>query len=153
MLRGRVEEDSVRLELLSLSVLAATALAALIDSARRAGPSDADDETMPIASPSATLELLQRTRARLDDHPPRVLIALGVVALIVASVAPLVEVRCLEISAVLGAAGVGLAVPGLRWAHDVRRERRALDARIHQVRTKIASSPGLIRSGAPLPRS
>ncbi|UJR81996.1 hypothetical protein [Sandaracinus amylolyticus] len=143
----------MRLELLSLSVLAAAALAALIDSARRAGPSDGDDETVPIASPSATLELLVRTRARLDDHPPRVLIALGLAALVVAFLASLVEVRCLEIAAVLGAAGVGLLMPGLRWAHDLRRERRALDARIHQVRAKISSSPGLMRSGAPLPRS
>lgn len=152
----------MRYELLLLSGLAAAALAMLIDSARRAAPSDVGDELVS-GSPSATLELLERARARLDEHAPRVLFAVGSAGVLAALA---VHVLSPEVAAVLGAAGAGLALPGALWIADVRRERRALERRITKVREHLSSSglrravrgaqsPGseVSRAAVPLPRS
>lgn len=153
----------MRHELLLLSALAAAALAVLIDSARRAAPSDAGDDLVS-GSPSATLELLERARARLDEHAPRTLARAGVAGIVAAVV---VHAASAELAAVLGAAGSGLALPGALWIVDLRRDRRAIERRIAALREQLSSSgsrsgsksqaastsQALRRGAAPLPRA
>lgn len=144
-------------ELLLLSALAAAALAALIDSARRAAPTDAGEDLVSGA-PSATLERLERARARLDEHAPRILVTVGLVgvagALLVHALSP-------ELAAVFGAVGTGLAWPGALWIVGVRRERHAIEQRIATFRQRLScarerSAPAghaIRRGAAPPPRA
>ncbi|MDQ3033710.1 MAG: hypothetical protein M3Y87_14935 [Myxococcota bacterium] len=151
----------MRLDLVLLSALAATALGALIESTRRAalGCEDAREHDWSAGIvPRATIEELERAWARLDDAAARALIGLGIGSMTVGATTLAMGVVTIEVTAVLIAAGLGLALPGLSWAHDVRGRRRAVTERIATLRARIARVEGarelrITRSASSLPRS
>lgn len=129
----------MRIELLVLSVLAAGALAALVDSARRA----ARDGDASVGSPTAaallraSIEDLERERASIDDHGPRLLLVLGGIAAFLAL--GFVSLACAELSAVLIAVALGLTAPGVSWSRDQRRRAGALTGQIAELRARLES--------------
>lgn len=146
----------MRIDLLMLSALAAGALAALIESARRAAPGlDGEDDAHDLVAgivPRATIEELERASAGLDDHAARMLIGLGVSGVLVGALCLVLGCASAEIGAVVAAAGAGLALPGLSWACDVHRRRAEIEGRIAQLRGRIdatESASRLMRSAAP----
>lgn len=146
----------VRFELLLLATLAASALAALIESARRAAPADGSElllaEGAPGAVLRASLEELERAWARLDESAPRTIVALGALAGAAGAGGLACGAACAEIGAMLIALGVGLGAPGVSWARDVRAHRSDLARRIARVRARLARLDG-DQSVAPMRRA
>lgn len=130
----------MRIELLVLSLIASAALGALVDSARRAARTDPDDDAPggPVPMLRAALEDLERTRSRVDDAGPRLLVTLAALAGLAAVACESLGI-CAELSAVLIAVGIGLALPGISWARDQAQRARTLDLRISHLRERLAA--------------
>lgn len=147
----------MRIDLFILSALAATALGALIDAARRAAPGADDEREHDVSSgvvPRARIEELERAFSRVDDHAARMLLACGLGATALGAIGHALGITGAEVAAVMVAAGLGLALPGVSWVCDVHRRRAALVARIDALRARASMlersrGAGLTRSGAP----
>jgi hypothetical protein len=138
-------EISVRVELLVLSIAVAAALAALLDSARRAAhayESELEGNSFVARGVRGLLEELERKRALLGtERGPRLLglLASGSATAAIGWGTALARV---EVAAVFGSLAGGLALAGWAWWRDRARRCRELSAEIAALKARLDASTG-----------